>query len=275
MQRPRPADLPLLVLVGARAARRRRRSTRRASTSTRASSTSCSTPASSRGSRCTTGTCRRRSRTRGGWAEPRHRRTCSPTTRSTCTTRSATGSTLDDAQRAVVLVVPQLHGRRARARAAGRGRRLAAATTCCSATAWPCRRCASATPTLELGITLNLTVAKPVDPTHPGDVDAARRIDGQFNRFFLDPIFRGRLPGRPARGCRGTFGPARYVMRPATSRSSRRPIDALGVNYYHGEPQRPAPRAGLAQWRTGNRPHHSVSLPGPRRTRTATRGVCQ
>src|SRR5690606_37217406 len=44
---------------------------------------------------------------------------------------------------------------------------------------------------LRLGITLNLTVADPVDPMSPADVDAARRIDGQFNRFFLDPIFRG------------------------------------------------------------------------------------
>ena len=30
---------------------------------------------------------------------------------------------------------------------------------------------------LDLGITLNLTVAEPVDPAVPGDVDAARRIE--------------------------------------------------------------------------------------------------
>jgi beta-glucosidase len=47
---------------------------------------------------------------------------------------------------------------------------------------------------LELGITLNLTVADPVDPTDAGDLDAARRVDGQFNRFFTDPIFRGSYP---------------------------------------------------------------------------------
>ena len=44
---------------------------------------------------------------------------------------------------------------------------------------------------LTLGITLNLTVADPADPTDEADLDAARRIDGQFNRWFLDPIFRG------------------------------------------------------------------------------------
>src|SRR5690606_10800777 len=34
---------------------------------------------------------------------------------------------------------------------------------------------------LQLGITLNLTVADPVDQEDAGDIDAARRIDGQFN----------------------------------------------------------------------------------------------
>ena len=62
--------------------------------------------------------------------------------------------------------------------------------------------CARATPTLSLGITLNLTVADPVDPTDAADLDAARRIDGQFNRLFLDPIFRGAYPADVLAGCR-------------------------------------------------------------------------
>src|SRR3546814_7249616 len=47
---------------------------------------------------------------------------------------------------------------------------------------------------LNLGITLNLTVADAVDPADAADADAARRIDGQFNRWFLDPLFRGSYP---------------------------------------------------------------------------------
>ena len=47
---------------------------------------------------------------------------------------------------------------------------------------------------LQLGITLNLTVADPVNPDDAADRDAARRIDGQFNRFFLDPIFAASYP---------------------------------------------------------------------------------
>ncbi|MGC5376791.1 family 1 glycosylhydrolase, partial [Salmonella enterica] len=41
---------------------------------------------------------------------------------------------------------------------------------------------------LNLGLTLNLTVADAADPTNSADLDAARRIDGQFNRWFLDPV---------------------------------------------------------------------------------------
>ena len=88
-------------------------------------------------------------------------------------------------------------------------------------------------PELELGITLNLTVAKPVDPARPGDVDAARRIDGQFNRFFLDPIFRGEYAD-DLRQDVGHLGLDEVVLDGDLAVIST-PIDALGVNYYHGE----------------------------------------
>ncbi len=86
---------------------------------------------------------------------------------------------------------------------------------------------------LQLGITLNLTVADPVDPTDEGDVDAARRIDGQFNRFFLDPIFRGSYPADVVRDFDGLG--LDDVIRAGDLDIISSPIDALGVNYYHGE----------------------------------------
>ncbi|MHA6669822.1 GH1 family beta-glucosidase [Homoserinimonas sp. A447] len=86
---------------------------------------------------------------------------------------------------------------------------------------------------LQLGITLNLTVPDPVDPTKPGDVDAARRIDGQFNRFFLDPIFRGEYPADLLADLDG-LGLTENI-RPGDLDTISTPIDALGVNYYHGE----------------------------------------
>ncbi|MEY2848018.1 MAG: hypothetical protein RI885_683 [Actinomycetota bacterium] len=87
--------------------------------------------------------------------------------------------------------------------------------------------------TLTLGITLNLTVADPVDGTDAADLDAARRIDGQFNRFFLDPIFRGEYPADVLADIAG-LGLDRHV-RPGDLATISSPIDSLGINYYHGD----------------------------------------
>ncbi len=91
---------------------------------------------------------------------------------------------------------------------------------------------------LNLGITLNLTVAEPVtDAT--ADLDAARRIDGQFNRWFLDPIFRGSYPADIVEDIRAVDGAAVAEWEGAVSDADlaviSTPIDSLGVNYYHGE----------------------------------------
>jgi beta-glucosidase len=88
-------------------------------------------------------------------------------------------------------------------------------------------------PELQLGITLNLTVADPLDPESEGDLDAARRIDGQANRFFLDPIFRGRYP-EDLEADVAKFHFERFIKSGDLEIISS-PIDALGVNYYHGE----------------------------------------
>ncbi len=92
---------------------------------------------------------------------------------------------------------------------------------------------------LKLGVTLNLTVADAVDPTDPADIDAARRIDGQFNRWFLDPIFRGEYPADTVEDIRAVSPEAIDALEAATLPGDLETIserlDALGVNYYHGE----------------------------------------
>ncbi|TFV84567.1 beta-glucosidase [Microbacterium sp. dk485] len=92
---------------------------------------------------------------------------------------------------------------------------------------------------LNLGVTLNLTVADPVDATDPADVDAARRIDGQFNRWFLDPVFRGRYPGDILDDFRRVDPEAvaalEAAVHPGDLETIAAPLDTLGVNYYHGD----------------------------------------
>ncbi|MET3812036.1 GH1 family beta-glucosidase [Arthrobacter sp. UYEF3] len=83
-----------------------------------------------------------------------------------------------------------------------------------------------------LGITLNLTVADPADPARDGDLDAARRVDGQSNRLFLDPLFHGEYPADVLADV-AHLGMA-DVIRPGDLDVISEPLDVLGVNYYHG-----------------------------------------
>ncbi|MEE1622322.1 glycoside hydrolase family 1 protein [Zafaria sp. Z1313] len=84
----------------------------------------------------------------------------------------------------------------------------------------------------RFGITLNLTVADPADPEDPADVDAARRVDGAFNRVFLDPLFRGSYPADVVRDM-AAAGLGRHVE-DGDLELIGAPIDVLGVNYYNG-----------------------------------------
>lgn len=97
---------------------------------------------------------------------------------------------------------------------------------------------------LSLGITLNMTVPDPVDPTEPADLDAARRIDAQHNRLFLDPIFRGEYPADLL-----TDLDARGLSLPVLDgdlSAISTPIDALGINYYHGSAVSARPTAAVS-----------------------------
>ncbi|WP_334149460.1 GH1 family beta-glucosidase [Microbacterium sp.] len=92
---------------------------------------------------------------------------------------------------------------------------------------------------LNLGITLNHTVADAADPDDPADVDAARRIDGQFNRWFLDPIYRGAYPADIVEDIRAVDAEAVAAFEAAIHDGDlatiAQHIDTQGVNYYHGD----------------------------------------
>jgi beta-glucosidase len=86
----------------------------------------------------------------------------------------------------------------------------------------------------EVGIALNQF---PIHPAGPGehDRDAARRMDGHLNRWFLDPLLRGSYPADMVACYEALYGPPESI-RDGDLEIIRRPIDFLGVNYYN--PQR-------------------------------------
>ncbi|HSU03109.1 MAG TPA: family 1 glycosylhydrolase, partial [Nocardioides sp.] len=89
----------------------------------------------------------------------------------------------------------------------------------------------------RLGLSLNLTVPDPSDPSDPVDVDAARRIDSLHNRLFLDPVFHGSYPAdllEDTAHLTWQGAPWTDVVQDGDLATISAPIDVLGVNYYHG-----------------------------------------
>ena len=98
----------------------------------------------------------------------------------------------------------------------------------------------------QLGDLAQIGIALNQYPFHPAtsseaDRDAARRMDGHLNRWFLDPVLRGRYPGDMLALYEGLYGPPESV-REGDLAVIRAPIDFLGVNYYN--PQRIAAAPG-------------------------------
>ncbi|NEM92529.1 GH1 family beta-glucosidase [Galbitalea soli] len=85
----------------------------------------------------------------------------------------------------------------------------------------------------KIGITLNLTTAVPNDPGDPVDIEAARRIDGIWNRAFLEPLLLGAYPADVLRDVAG-LGLAERIQ-PGDLETIAAPLDFLGVNYYHDD----------------------------------------
>jgi beta-glucosidase len=81
----------------------------------------------------------------------------------------------------------------------------------------------------HLGVTLNFTPMTPATD-RPEDVDAARRLDGQQNRMFLDPIVRGAYPADVEADLAAAGAP--LPIRDGDLEVIAAPLDWLGVNYY-------------------------------------------
>ena len=82
----------------------------------------------------------------------------------------------------------------------------------------------------QLGITLNLHPARPARDRE-ADAEAARRVDGQANRLYLDPIFRGVYP-EDLLSFYGERGVDLPPVRDGDLETISGSVDFLGVNYY-------------------------------------------
>lgn len=81
----------------------------------------------------------------------------------------------------------------------------------------------------QVGLTLNMYAVSP-GSNSPADLDAARRVDGLQNRFFLDPVLRGAYPDDVLRDLSAVTD---FVhVKDDDLKVIATPIDALGINYY-------------------------------------------
>jgi beta-glucosidase len=89
-------------------------------------------------------------------------------------------------------------------------------------------------PGARVGITHILLAVEPASPAE-GDRDAARSLDGSFNRWYLDPIFRGTYP-KDVIADRVRLGHLAMTelpfVQPGDMAAIATPTDFLGVNYY-------------------------------------------
>ncbi len=82
----------------------------------------------------------------------------------------------------------------------------------------------------RLGITLSFSSVRAASED-PADVEAARRVDGNTNRLYLDPLFRGNYPQDMLEHYRAHSDFA--FVREGDLETISAPVDFLGVNYYY------------------------------------------
>ena len=85
-------------------------------------------------------------------------------------------------------------------------------------------------PDVEIGLTLNLGVLRP-GTAEQEDLEAVRRADGNQNRIYLDPLFRGSYPDDMLEHY-ADVSPGFSVVGDGDLEIISTPIDFLGVNFY-------------------------------------------
>jgi beta-glucosidase len=85
-------------------------------------------------------------------------------------------------------------------------------------------------PDVPVGVTLDLVPVRPMSASDE-DREAAARMDGYRNRWFADPVLRGRYPEDMVEHYERRYGPL-DVVADGDLATICRPLDFLGVNYY-------------------------------------------
>jgi beta-glucosidase len=83
-------------------------------------------------------------------------------------------------------------------------------------------------PGSRVGITVDLVQTYPASDA-PDDVAAAREVDGERNRWFLDPLFRAEYPADML----DLLDPVAPPVQEGDMATIASRLDFLGVNYYH------------------------------------------
>ena len=83
----------------------------------------------------------------------------------------------------------------------------------------------------RFGPVLNLSPYRPADPHSARDRAAATRGDGEQNRLFLEPLFKGRYPQDVSRRLTRRAG-GRSFIEEGDMAAIATPLDFLGINYY-------------------------------------------
>ncbi len=90
----------------------------------------------------------------------------------------------------------------------------------------------------QVGITLNLSSAWP-SSDDPAALEAARRVDGRENRWFLDPLFKGSYPADMVE--LQSVATGMEFVQEGDLDAIGQPLDYLGVNFYERHFVSPSP----------------------------------
>ncbi len=99
----------------------------------------------------------------------------------------------------------------------------------------------------RFGPVIAVTPARPASSENAADRTAAQIFDGEQNRLFLDPIFRGEYP-EDIRARHPELADDAGLVRPGDLAAIHTPLDFLGVNYYTPT-YLAAERDGSPSWR--------------------------